>query len=74
MKAKNNALSSLRSTDILLKLRDNYRVAQNDNNYARNSFLKHVDAMVQQGYNEVDAIQAWMQHVAEQKRHAVEAG
>lgn len=42
-------------------------------NHAQNSFLEHVGVMVQQDCcEEVDAIQAWMQHVAEQP--AVAAG
>ncbi|MBD2770638.1 hypothetical protein [Iningainema tapete] len=40
-------------------------------NHAENSFNKHVGAMMQQRYKEVEAIQAWMQHVAEQNHQTV---
>ncbi|MBO3463099.1 ATP-binding protein [Aetokthonos hydrillicola Thurmond2011] len=40
-------------------------------NHAANSFNKHVGAMVQQGYEEIEAIQAWMQHVQQQAEQKV---
>ncbi|MDF5716483.1 MAG: hypothetical protein PUP93_22065 [Rhizonema sp. NSF051] len=31
-----------------------------------NSFLKHVPAIIQEGYSEVDALKLWMEHVQQQ--------
>jgi hypothetical protein len=39
--------------------------------HAANSFVKHVSAMVQQGYEEAEAIQAWMNHVQQQAEQKV---
>ena len=32
-------------------------------NHAQNSYLKHVTGMVAQGYQELEAIKQWMQHI-----------
>ena len=35
-------------------------------NHALNSFLKHIPAIIQEGYTEVDALKLWMEHVQQQ--------
>ena len=35
-------------------------------NHALNSFHKHIPAIIQEGYTEVDAIGLWMEHVQQQ--------